>query len=168
MIYTEEYIETLYELLAPCARIIGHPEYHPEGSVWVHSFQVLKLALHESDDTDLILAAFMHDVGKQLNKLGHEHEGAMMVKPYFSEKGVWLVKEHMRFWAMMKGEMKKNSKVRAMLEHPWLPSLIALARWDSMGRRKGFEWYIDPCDLVDQLNRKAMKHFKEKPNAEET
>jgi HD superfamily phosphodiesterase len=76
MIYTEEYIQSLYDLLEPCKEVMGHPEYHPEGTVWTHSFQTLRLALKETDDTDLILAAFMHDVGKQLNKLGHEYEGS--------------------------------------------------------------------------------------------
>lgn len=164
MIYTEEYIDQLYELLVPCAQVIGHPVYHPEGSVWVHSFQVLKLVLRETDDTDLILAAWMHDVGKQTNKLGHEAESVKMLEPYFSTKGLWLVEQHMRVWAMLKGEMKKLSKVKELLEHPWLPPLIALARWDSMGRKANYEWYIDPCDLTYRLNQKAMKHFREAPN----
>lgn len=164
MIYTEEYIQSLYDLLEPCKEVMGHPEYHPEGTVWTHSFQTLRLALKETDDTDLILAAFMHDVGKQLNKLGHEYEGSLMMADYFACKGVWLVREHMRFWAMMKGEMKRNKKVRDMLEHPWLPALIALARWDSMARRPNYEWYISPEKLTVELNRKALLHFKEKPD----
>ena len=160
--YTEEYIGDLYKLLEPCKEVIGHEEYHPEGSVWIHSFQVLQLALRETDDTDLILAALMHDVGKQCEKLGHDHEAMALLAPYFSTKGLWLVKEHMRVWSMLKGEMKRPGKVRELLTHPWLPELIGLARWDSMGRVKNKEFEISVERLTFELNKKVELHFKAK------
>lgn len=162
MVYSEDYIQELFDLLEPCQRVIGHEIYHPEGSVWVHSFQVLKLALKETDDTDLILAAWLHDIGKSKERLGHEKESVEMLEPYFAAKGLWLVENHMRVWAMLKGEMKKLSKVQGLLEHPWLPQLVALARWDSMGRRANFVWEIDAATLTDRLNKKAAKHFRKR------
>ena len=60
----------MLNLLEKCRGIEQHPVWHPEGDVFNHSLQTVKCAFRESDDIDLIVAAMLHDVGKQISKWG--------------------------------------------------------------------------------------------------
>ena len=159
MIFTEEFFDPIYDLLEPCKIVEQNAEWHPEGNVYVHSFQTLHHALRESDDTDLILAAFCHDAGKAVRRLGHESESAKLVKDILSHKSYWLISQHMRIWYLLLGDMRKQSKVKELLNHHWLPELIALARWDKMARKPGFFPYKSAQELADIFNEKAKSHF---------
>lgn len=163
MIFTTDLLEPLYDLVEDCHGVEQDEKWHPEGDVEVHSFQVLHHALRESNDTDLILAAFCHDVGKSVQKLGHEKYSYELVRDLVSVKSAWLISQHMRVWTLLNGEMRKRAKAVELLQAPFLPELIALARWDKMGRKAHFRPYISPEDLVDRLNEKAELHFKERP-----
>ena len=136
-------------------------EYHPEGTVFEHSLQVLYKAFRETNDTDLIIAAMLHDVGKAVESNGHEQAAIEMLDEYLSAKTKWLIEQHMRIWTLIKGEMKKLSKVRELIEHPFLPELILLARWDHMGRNPNKKIEYDKEDIINRLNKCANKHFSE-------
>jgi len=69
--------------------------------------------------------------------------------------------KHYDPWYLIKGEMKKRSKVRELIEHPFLPELILLARWDHMGRNPNIKIEYDKEDIINRLNKCANKHFSE-------
>ena len=72
ILFDKKFMEPLFNALERCVGIEQNNKYHPEKDVFNHSLQVLRLAFRETIDTDLILAAMLHDVGKADNKLGHK------------------------------------------------------------------------------------------------
>ena len=62
MIYTAEMMNPLFAFVDRLDGIEQSPIYHPEGCVLTHTMQVTNLAFRETIDTDLILAALLHDV----------------------------------------------------------------------------------------------------------
>jgi len=133
--------------------------HHPEGDVFTHSLQVLKWAFKETNNTDLILAAMMHDIGKVENALGHEKIAVELLKDYLSLKSLFIIEHHMRVWTMILGEMRKLSKVKFLVSHPWLPELVLLARWDKIGRNPRAKVKYDKEFIINKLNEKAKLHF---------
>lgn len=162
--FTKEYIEELFALLEPLKGIEQDKKWHPEKDVHNHSFQALMHALRETRDTDLILAALMHDVGKSVNKLGHDKEGSELIRDVVSVKTDWLVKNHMRINHYLDGTMVRGWKAMELQTHPWFKDLVALNRWDKIGRRANFEFNITAEKLAEELNFRANDHFKEKPS----
>ena len=153
MIYTVENLKPIFDLLEFTKKVEQKDVYHPEGNLYIHTAQVTKLAFRESTDIDLIFAAMLHDVGKIVNTHGHEDYSVQICEPFSSVKTLWLIEHHMRIWKFLRGEMKKLGKVLYLAEHPWLPELILLARWDKKGRVPGKNLIIDPQETVDRLNK---------------
>lgn len=157
--YTEEYMAPLFDFLENCKGVEQDPKWHPEGDVFKHSLQVLKNAFRETYDTDLILAAMLHDVGKVENSKGHEQIAAKWLHELCSPKTIWLIEQHMRFWEYIDGSMKKYGKVMYLSYHPWLPELVQLARWDKRGRNPSLVVKYDREDILTRLNECAEEHF---------
>lgn len=134
--------------------------HHPEGDVFSHSLQVLRWAFRETYDTDLILAAWLHDVGKVVDSKGHDKIGALWLEPFVSTKTRWLIEQHMRIWYFILGEMRKLSKVHELADHPWIPELVTLARWDKLGRNPRSRVKYDRQVIVNHLNACVDRHFK--------
>ena len=154
MFYNLDKIEDmhpLFQALENCRGVTQMDIHHPEGDVFVHSVQVLRKALRESTDIDLIFAAMLHDIGKSVNSLGHEQITCKMLNGFISPKTEWLILNHMRIWNFILGEMKKRSKVMELYEHEWLPDLIMLARWDKMGRVPSWIPKYDRTDIIERL-----------------
>lgn len=147
-----EHIGRIFTPLERCRGVEQMVEHHPEGDVFAHSLQVLRIAFRESQDPELILAAMLHDVGKAVDSHGHEDYALKILGDNITEKTSWLIKNHMRFWYFVLGEMKKLSKVRELAEHKWLGDLTALARWDKCGRKAGAKVVYDRVDIVNRLN----------------
>jgi len=163
MYIDQKYMQPYFIAIENCQSTIQLDKYHPEGSVFNHSLQVLQWALRESIDIDLILAAMLHDIGKVQNTLGHEQMAIKIIGDYISAKTRWLIEQHMRIWYLILGDMKKLSKVQELLEHPLLPELIALARWDELGRNPKYIIRYDKNLIIKRLNICAEKHFFSKP-----
>lgn len=161
-IFSHEIMEPLFWILEETRGIKQMERHHPEGDVFTHSLQVMQIAFRETIDTDLILAAMLHDVGKVGHSRGHEKIGVELLDCHCSAKTLWLIEHHMRFWCLLLGEMKKHSKVEYLQNHPWLPALAMLARWDKMGRNPKRKILYDKEKIIDKLNLCAEKHFKEK------
>ncbi|GAH10311.1 unnamed protein product [marine sediment metagenome] len=68
----------------------------------------------------------------------------------------------MRVWAYIHGEMKKWKKCKDLVEHPWFPELIQLARWDNMGRVKNLKVEYTRQDIIDRLNKAVKNHWSGK------
>ena len=159
-IFNEEIMSPLFSILEKCKGVEQMEIHHPEGDVFKHSLQVLWWAFKESIDTDLILAAMLHDVGKAIISKGHEKECIPILEPFLSAKSLWLIENHMRIWTFVKGEMKKLSKVQKLASHPWLPELVYLARWDQLGRNARKKVTYDRQDIIDRLNKCVDIHFE--------
>lgn len=160
IIFTQEMLRRPFILLELCKGKVQMEEHHPEGDVFTHSLQVMEWAFRETIDTDLILAALFHDVGKIEISKGHAKIGIEMLWESLSVKSLWLIEHHMRFWSLILGEMRKLSKVQELLNHPWLPDLCAIARWDKLGRNPNKRVIYDKQNIIDRLNRCVDLHFE--------
>jgi len=158
-IFPERTLDRVFELLDKCQYIEQMSNHHPEGNVLVHSLQVFGYAVRETNDVDLALGALVHDVGKIKESKGHESIGCELLKSFVSVKILFLIKNHMRIWFYLKGEMKKLSRCIWLANHPWMNELIQLARWDHKGRNPNMKIIYDKKKIVDQLNNVAEKHF---------
>lgn len=152
-------MKQLFNILESCQGVQQMAIHHPEGDVFVHSLQALRWAFRETIDIDLILAAMLHDVGKVENSKGHEKISVKMLEDYCSPKTLWLIENHMRVWYLIKGEMKRYAKVQELINHPWLPELVHLARWDKLGRNPNVTPKYDQQNIVDLLNKCVEKRF---------
>lgn len=160
MIYTIDNMQPLFEFVDRLQGVKHSEKYHPEGDVLTHSLQVLRIAFRESVDTDLILAAFLHDIGKFENSHGHEQLAVEWLNSYCSVKTLWLIENHMRIHYYLNGTMTKLGKCLELAHHPWLPELIQLARWDKIGRVPGVKLVYDKVVIIERLNKAAQEHFK--------
>ena len=159
-VFTLDNTKEIFFHLENCQGVEQHKEWHPEGDVFDHALQTVKWAFRETDDVDLILAALLHDVGKQVKSLGHEQYSCELLKGCVSTKTLFLIENHMRVWYYINGEMKKLSKCKELAEHPWLPELIQLARFDKKGRNPNVKVKYDKDDLIERLNKASMQHFR--------
>jgi len=158
-VFDSEIMEPLFWVLEETKGVTQMEKHHPEGDVFTHSLQVLQVAFRETIDTDLILAAMLHDVGKVGNSHGHEQIAIGLVDCHVSGKTLWLIKHHMRIWDLMLGQMRKKSKIEYLETHPWLPELIMLARWDKIGRNPNRKVVYDKQKIIDRLNICVDKRF---------
>lgn len=157
----EEILGPLFDILERCKGREQMPEHHPEGDVFIHSLQVLKHAMRESDDIDVILAAMLHDIGKLEDTKGHDKRAVEMLKfHWLSAKTLWLIENHMRFWYYILGDMKKLSKVKEIAEHPWIGDLLQIARWDKMGRKANYVPKYDRKEIINRLNQIAFSKYE--------
>ena len=159
-VFTPELMEPYFQALEKCRGVAQEDFHHPEGDVFTHTLQVLARAFKETNDTDLILAAMLHDVGKSIESHGHEQIAVEMLDEYISAKTKWLIEQHMRIRILLKGEMKKLSKVQELVEHPFLPDLILLTRWDKMGRNPNKVIKYDKEDIINKLNKCVKRRFE--------
>jgi hypothetical protein len=160
MIFTEDTMSDIFYILELNIGVPQLEEYHPEGDVFNHLMQTYFWGLRESNDTDLILAALLHDVGKACLELDHVTQSVEMIRPYVSPKTEWLVSQHMRVWALIKGDMKRPGKVKTLVSHVWFADLVLLARWDHMARNPRKKVTYDKDRIMDQLNRRGMENYK--------
>ena len=147
-------VSPLFQAFENCKGVEQRADYHPEGDVFNHSLQVLTIAMKESNDIDLILAAMLHDIGKQINTLGHEQYSCDMVQGLISEKTKWLISQHIRIKWFLSGEMKKLGKIKELHSHPLFADLILLNRWDTIGRKPNWKPIYDRVTIIEKLQQK--------------
>jgi predicted HD phosphohydrolase len=133
MVFSKEQLKNVFSLVEYTKGVEQGSDNHPEGDVYTHSMQCVAWAFRESIDTDLILAALCHDVGKAVETFGHEKHSVTLLGNSLSAKSLWLIQHHLRVRYLYEGEMKKLSKAHYLLYHPWLPDLVHLSRIDKLG-----------------------------------
>lgn len=147
----------LFNILENCKGVKQIITYHPEGDVFTHLIQTLKCAMRETSDLDLIFAAMLHDVGKQIDSKGHEDYAVKMLNGLISDKTAWLIKNHMRFWYFIHGDMRKLSSVKNLHQNKWIADLCMLVRWDKIARNPYLKIEYDRVKIIDKLQQQQRE-----------
>ncbi|KRB41984.1 MAG: phosphohydrolase [Pseudomonadota bacterium] len=59
-----------------------------------HSLQTATRAFKDGKDEEYVVCALMHDVGDLLGPSNHAEIGAIIMKPYVSERNFWMMDKH--------------------------------------------------------------------------
>ncbi len=124
-------------LLLPLESVKQHPRYHPEGDALYHSLQVFERARDVTEyDTEFLLAALLHDVGKAIDPLDHVTAGLEALGGTITPRTAWLIEHHMLAHEYRAGTLGARARKRLeSSEH--FEDLMALEGCDSGGRVPG-------------------------------
>lgn len=131
---------------------------HPEINVFNHSLQVFYLLSKRTIDIDLMIAGLFHDIGKNISIIDHDKIGYELLRDFYPEKVVWLIKNHIRIIYYENGNMR-NKKRNELERHPYFGLLKILRECDSEGRKPDFPINYDIEDIVSILEKAIEKRF---------
>ena len=154
-------LHILPELYAT-SNIPQNPDYHPEGSVEIHTMYLFSKLNYMQVDTDTLFAGLLHDVGKvyttktneegRIISYGHEHVGANVARRICerfklsnksSKKIIWLVENHMK---LMHAKKMRKSKLKMLMAHEYFEDLLKLHEADCLASSGN----IDTVDCIKQ------------------
>ena len=102
-----------------------------------HSLQTATRAIKDKADSEMIVAALLHDIGDELAPLNHSEYAAAVLKPYVSEKIHWIVEKHgefqMYYYAHHLGGNKNQRE-----------------------KYKGHKYYKDTIDFCEKWDQKSF------------
>jgi predicted nucleotidyltransferase len=124
-------------LLLPLEKVQQHPTYHPEGDALYHSLQVFELAKeHRPYDTEFMLAALLHDVGKGIDPYDHVGAALSVLEGLITDRTRYLIEHHMHALEYKSGTL--GARLRKHLEADEnFEDLMLLRELDTEGRVPG-------------------------------
>lgn len=140
-----------------------YEEYHPEGGVWEHTLEALKIS--NSMNPIVNLSILLHDIGKTMTLgekeggiptyFGHAEEGLTLVNHIADrlkmsnderESIIFAVGNHMKFHKML--GMKPSKIAKIVTDKNW-DVLVAVAKADDFSRGEKFMSKADFEKIVD-------------------
>ncbi len=113
-----------------------------------HSLQAATRALRDGADTELVVAALVHDVGDDLAPYNHAEVAAAILRPYVRAEVSWIVEQHGLFQSYYYAhhyDRDRNGRER-FRGHRWFDACAAFCeRWDQLS--------FDPAYPSEPLER---------------
>jgi predicted HD phosphohydrolase len=128
-----EYISELPGRLIQALRRLDDGLAGYQISRYQHSLQSATRAMVDGADTEMIVAALLHDIGDDLSPENHSQVAAAIIRPYVRAEVTWVVAMHgifqMYFYAQ---HIDLDPDLReAYRGHPWFESCANFCeRWD--------------------------------------
>jgi predicted HD phosphohydrolase len=128
-----EYISELPERLVTALRRLDDGLGGYQVTRYEHSLQTATRALRDGADTEMIVAALLHDLGDELAPQNHSQLAAAIIRPYVRAEVTWVVNMHgvfqMNYYAH---HLDLDPNLRdAYRDHPWYDSCVRFCeRWD--------------------------------------
>jgi len=128
-------IKKLIALIYKCKDVALNSKTHPELDLFIHLVQCFNMACEETFDTNIILAAALHDIGKCQSVHRHAIIGYEILKDlnFIPTSTLWLVKNHMNLDSFIKGKKHILGKHISAYQ---LSSLTKLYRIDKGSRKR--------------------------------
>ena len=123
--YLSAYLSQLLYDIESIEESLPHP---PEENALLHSLQAFELAQNNCDNSALIAAALLHDIGKSQSVPGHAELGAELLRGLLPAYVVWLVEHHMD----LLHDAKRTE--RSLRNTQSLHDLKQLRQWDLQAR----------------------------------
>ena len=102
-----------------------------------HSLQTATCAHRDGRDKDYVVMALLHDIGDTLGATNHPDIAAAILKPFVSEKLLWIVQHHGIFQG------------HNFFHHLGLDS-------DMREKFRGHEWFADTEEFIDKYDCPAF------------
>lgn len=102
-------------------------------SRYQHSLQTATRAMVDGADTEMIVAALLHDIGDDLSPENHSQVAAAIIRPYVRAEVTWVVNMHgifQMYYYAHHLDLDRNLR-DAYRDHPWYDSCVTFCeRWD--------------------------------------
>ncbi|HTV96480.1 MAG TPA: HD domain-containing protein [Steroidobacteraceae bacterium] len=122
-----------------------------------HSLQTATRAKRDGADSELIVAALIHDIGDDLAPYNHSEIAAGMLRPYVRPEVTWIVEQHGLFQSYyyahhLGGDRNGRDQHRG---HPWYQACQEFcARWDQSSFDPSYPW--EPLAAFEPLVREIF------------
>ena len=126
---------------------------------YVHSLQCATRALRDGADDDMVVAALLHDIGDIIAPYNHGELAAAVLKPYVSEKVLWIVRHHTTFQGyyynhFLGGDRNARDRYR---DHPWYEDCVKFcAEYDQNSFDPDYDTL--PLEAFEPIVRRVMTH----------
>ena len=128
-----DYISELPERLIEALRRLDEGLAGYKVSRYQHSLQTATRAMRDGADTEMIVAALIHDIGDDLSPENHSQVAASIIRPYVRAEVTWVVNMHGVFQYKYYGHhIDVDPDQRdAYRDHRWYDSCANFCeRWD--------------------------------------
>ena len=102
-----------------------------------HSLQAATRAFKNSESEEMVVSALLHDIGDELAPLNHSEYAAAVLKPYVSEKTLWIVEKHGEFQMYYYAHHLDGNK-------------------NQRDKYKGHKYYKDTVDFCENWDQKSF------------
>jgi predicted HD phosphohydrolase len=132
--------------------LVGYPVSRLE-----HSLQAATRALKDGADSELVVAALVHDVGDELAPYNHAAIAAGILRPYVRPEVTWIVEQHGVFQSYYYahhsgGNRHGRDRFR---DHPWYQACADFcANWDQCSFDPEYAW--EPLSRFEPLVREIF------------
>ena len=129
----QEYISQLPGRLIEALRRLDDGLAGYQISRYQHSLQTATRAMRDGADTEMIVAALLHDIGDDLSPENHSQVAASIIRPYVRAEVTWVVNMHGIFQMKYYAEhIDLDPDLRdAYRDHPWYGSCVQFCeKWD--------------------------------------
>ena len=108
-------------------RSMEGPRFGYQVDRYRHSLQSASRALRNGEDTEMVVAALLHDVGDMVAPANHSAVAADIIKPYVSDRTHWIIRHHgvfqgYYFFHNLGGDRDAREAFR---EHQWFDDCSA-------------------------------------------
>lgn len=131
-----------------------------------HAAQAAELAMAAGADDELVVAAFLHDVGHAEGGHDHGRWARARLAGALSERVLWLIEHHItakryvcstnpqyyerlsadsRRTLVLQGGPLSPAEAEAFAEHPWAADALRLRVWDDGAKQGG--WLPQPLEV---------------------
>ena len=86
--------DSLTDHLFGLLRSMEGPRFGYQVDRYRHSLQSASRALRNGEDTEMVVAALLHDVGDMVAPANHSAVAADIIKPYVSDRTHWIIRHH--------------------------------------------------------------------------
>ncbi len=122
-----------------------------------HSLQAATRAMRAGEDTEMIVAALLHDVGDVLSPANHSEVAAAMLRPYVSDRIHWIIKHHgvfQGYYYLHHGGGDRNQRERYR-DHEWYEDTVRFCEeYDQVSFDP--EYPTEPLSTFEPLVREIL------------
>ena len=129
----DEFVSALPERIVNALKDLDNSLVGYQVSRLEHSLQSASCAGRDGADIEMIVRAFIHDLGDDLAPLNHPQLAAAIIRPYVRSEVAWIIEHHGIFQLYYYGDttdLDKNAR-EIYWGHKWFDSCEKFCeRWD--------------------------------------